>query len=226
MFSTCQQEPKGVSIVDVKSRKEIKMVPIKGARAGGMTPDGKYFMASAKGSVVFFDTATAEIVKTIEVPGGGGNTTCLPDGSKCYVGLRKAEKVGVIDMMKLELVKTIDTGKDANRLYLNPANTRYGLFANEAGKSDQVTVIDTQEDVAVKQIRTGLGPHNVAFNPQGTRAIISTKKEPAATLVDTSNADPMMWEVITTDIEAGIQNNGVRWVPSPAALQAKLPALP
>jgi DNA-binding beta-propeller fold protein YncE len=226
VFSTCQQEPKGVSIVDVKSRKEIKMVPIKGARAGGMTPDGKYFMASAKGSVVFFDTATAEIVKTIEVPGGGGNTTCLPDGSKCYVGLRKAEKVAVIDMAKLELVKTIDTGKDANRLYLNPANTRYGLFANEAGKSDQVTVIDTQEDVAVKQIRTGLGPHNVAFNPQGTRAIISTKKEPAATLVDTSNADPMMWEVITTDIEAGIQNNGVRWVPSPAALQAKLPALP
>ncbi len=224
VFTTCQQEPKGVSVVDVKTRKEVKWQPIKGGRAGAMTPDGKYFMASAKGAVVFFDTKTTEIVKTIEVPGGGGNITCLPDSSKCYVGLRKAEKVGVIDMASLELKKTIDTGKDANRLYLNPANTRYGLFANEAGKSDQITVIDTQEDVAVKQIYTGLGPHNIAFNPQGTRAVVSTKKEPVATLVDTSAADPMEWDTITTDLKAGIQNNGVRWVPSPQALQAKLNA--
>jgi len=222
VFTTCQQKPMGVSIVDVKSRKEIKMYPIKGGRAGAMSPDGKYFMASAKGSVVFFDTKTMEIVKRVEVPGGGGNITCLADNSKCYVGLRKANQVGVIDMAKLELIKTIDTGKDANRLYLNPANPRYGLVANESGKSDEITVIDTKEDVALKQVETGLGPHNVAFNPQGTRAIVSTKKEPTATLVDTSDADPMKWETITTDIEAGIQNNGVRWVPSPAALQAKL----
>ena len=58
IFTTCQQEPKGVSIVDVKTRKEIKMVPIKGGRAGGMTPDGKYFMVGATGAVVLFDTAT------------------------------------------------------------------------------------------------------------------------------------------------------------------------
>lgn len=222
VFTTCQQEPKGVAIVDVKSRKEIKMYPIKGARAGGMTPDGKYFMASAKGAVVFFDTTTGDIVKTVKVPGGGGNTTCLADGSKCYVGLRKANQVGVIDMAKLELIKTIDTGKDANRLYLNPGNPRYGLFANESGKSDQITVIDTEKDVALKNITTGLGPHNVAFNPEGTRAVVSTKKEPAATLVDTSDPDPMKWVTITTDIEAGIQNNGVRWVPSSKALEAKL----
>jgi len=224
VFTTCQQKPKGVSIVDVKTRKEIKMVPIKGARAGGMTPDGKYFMASAKGAVVFLDTKTGDIVKTVEVPGGGGNTTCLSNGSKCYVGLRKANKVGVIDMAKLELIKTIDTGKNANRLYLNPGNPRYGLFANESGKSDQVTVIDTEKDVALKNISTGLGPHNIAFNPEGTRAAVTTKKEPVATLIDTSNADPMKWDTITTDLEAGIQNNGVRWVPSPAALQAKLAA--
>ena len=224
VFSSCQQEPKGVSVVDVKARKEIKWYPIKGGRAGGMTPDGKYFMASASGSVTFIDTNTAEIVKTIEVPGGGGNFTCLADVSKCYVGLRKANEVGVIDMAKLELVKTIDTGQDANRLYLNPANPRYGIFANEAGKSDQVTVIDTEKDVAVKQIITGLGPHNVAFNPEGTRAVVTTKKEPVATLLDTSSADPNDWDVITTDIKAGIQNNGVRWVPSPKALEAKLAA--
>ena len=222
VFTTCQQEPKGVSIVDVKSRTEIEFVPLKGGRAGAMSPDGKYFIASAKGQVVFFDTKTTKVVKSVEVPGGGGNTTCLPDGSKCYTGLRKANAVAVIDMAKLELIKTIETGKDANRLYLNPANTRYGLFANESGKSDEITVIDTQEDVALGQITTGLGPHNIAFNPQGTRAVVSTKKEPVATLVDTSDPDPKNWDTITTDLEAGIQNNGVRWVPSPEALQAKL----
>lgn len=222
VFTTCQQEPKGVSVVDVKNFKEIKWYPIKGGRAGAMAPDGKYFMVSAKGAVVFLDTKTTDIVKTIEVPGGGGNITCLADSSKCYVGLRKAEQVGVIDMAKLELVKTIPTGKDANRLYINPANPRYGLFANEAGKSDEITVIDTEKDVAVKQIRTGLGPHNIAFNPEGTRAVVSTKKEPVATLVDTSSANPMEWDTITTELAAGIQNNGVRWVPSPMALKAKL----
>ena len=198
------------------------MVPIAGGRAGAMTPDGKYFMAAGKGAVVVFDTETTEVVKTIEVPGGGGNITCLADSSKCYAGLRKAEAVAVLDMDSLTLAKVIETGPDANRLYINPANPRYGLFANEGGKSDIVTVIDTQEDVAVKNIFTGLGPHNIAYNPEGTRAAVTTKKEPVATLIDTSSADPMDWDVVTTDLAAGIQNNGVRWVPSPEALKTVL----
>jgi DNA-binding beta-propeller fold protein YncE len=222
IFSTCQQEPKGVSIVDVKSRKEIKMVPIKGARAGAMTPDGKYFMVAAKGAIVFFDTKTSDQIKTVKVPGGGGNISCLPDSSKCYGGLRKANSIAVIDMKSLEVTKIIETGPNANRLYLNPANTRYGLVANESGKSDIVTVIDTQEDVALKNIFTGLGPHNIAFNPQGTRAAVTTKKETVATLIDTSAVDPMEWDTITTELSAGIQNNGIRWVPSPEALKKVL----
>jgi DNA-binding beta-propeller fold protein YncE len=222
VFSSCQQNPKGVSVVDVKTRKEIKMIPISGGRAGGMTPDGKYFMAAGKGTVTIIDTKTADVVKTLKVPGGGGNFTCLPDSSKCYNGLRKAQSVAVIDMKRLEVTKVIKTGPDANRLYLNPANTRYGLFANESGKSDIVTVIDTQKDVALKNINTGLGPHNIAFNPEGTRAAVTTKKETVATLIDTSAADPMKWEVITTDLAAGIQNNGVRWVPTPEALKSAL----
>ena len=222
VFSTCQQEPKGVSIVDVKTRKEIKMVPIEGGRAGSMSPDGKYFMVAAKAAIVFFDTKTGDQIKTIKVPGGGGNISCLPDSSKCYGGLRKANSIAVIDMKSLEVIKTIETGPNANRLYLNPSNTRYGLVANESGKSDIITVIDTQEDVALKNIYTGLGPHNIAFNPQGTRALTTTKKETVATLIDTSSADPMEWDTITTEIDAGIQNNGVRWVPSPEALKKAL----
>ena len=222
VFTTCQQEPKGVSIVDVNQRKEIKWFSINGGRAGGMTPDGKYFVVGASKAVVFIDTATNEITKTIKVPGGGGNITCLPDGSKCYAGLRKANGVAVIDMEKLELIKVIETGPDANRLYLNSANTRYGLFTNESGKSEVVSVIDTQEDVKIKDIITGLGPHNATFDPTGKYAIITTKKENVATLVDTSSANPADWDVITTDIAAGIQNNGVRWVPSPGAIKAAL----
>ena len=67
-----------------------------------------------------------------------------------------------------------------------------------------------------------MGPHNVAFNPEGTRAIISTKKEDVATLVDTSSSDPTKWDIITADIESGIENNGVRWVPSPSAIKAAM----
>ena len=222
VFTTCQQEPKGVSIVDVKSRKEIKVIPIKGGRAGGMTPDGKYFMVGASKAIVFIDTATNEIAKTIKVPGGGGNFTCLPDGSKCYGGLRKDNSVAVIDMAKLELIKVIKTGPNGNRLYLNTANPRYGLFTNESGKSEQVSVIDTQDDVKIKDIFTGLGPHNVAFDPTGKFALVTTKKENVATLIDTSSANPADWDVITTDIAAGIQNNGVRWVPSPGAIKAAM----
>ena len=220
VFTTCQQEPKGVSIVDVSGRKEIKFIPIKGARAGGMTPDGKYFLVGASKAVVLIETATTAVHKIIDVPGGGGNFTCLPDGSKCYAGLRKDNSVGVIDMASLELIKTIKTGKNGNRLYLNPANTRYGIFTNESGRSETVSVIDTQKDIKIIDIETGLGPHNVAFNPEGTRAIISTKKENVATLVDTSSANPLEWDVITTDIASGLENNGVRWVPSPSAILA------
>ena len=122
IFTTCQQDPRGVSIVDVATRKEIKMVPLKGSRAGTMTPDGKYFLAAGSGVIGIFDTATAEMVKEIEVPGGGGNITCLGDSSKCYAGRRKAEAVAVLDMKTLTLAKMIETGPDANRLYVNPTN--------------------------------------------------------------------------------------------------------
>jgi len=222
IFTSCQQEPKGMAVVDVKSRQEIKMVPVSGGRAGAMSPDGKFFILAAKGAILFFDTETTDLVKTVEVPGGGGNISCLPDSSKCYGGLRKANAVAVIDMNNLELLKVIETGPDTNRLYLNPINSRYALVCNESGKSDVVTVIDTQEDIALKNIYTGLGPHNIAFNPEGTRAVVSTKKETVATLIDTSSADPMDWDVITTDLAAGIQNNGVRWVLSPEALKSVL----
>ena len=110
IFTSCQQEPRGVAIVDVASRKEIKMVPVPGGRAGAMTPDGKYFMAAGKGVVAVFDTETTELVKNIEVPGGGGNITCLADSSKCYAGRRKAEAVAVLDMTTLTLAKMIETG--------------------------------------------------------------------------------------------------------------------
>ena len=222
VFTSCQQEPKGMAVVDVQKRKQIKMVPLKGGRTGAMTPDGQYYIVGASGAFHIFDTGTTELVGSIEVPGGAGNVTCLKDSSKCYGGLRKAKAVAVLDMKKLELIKTIETGPDANRLYLNPANPRYGIFANEGGKSDFVTVIDTVADVAMKKIYTGLGPHNVAFNPAGTHAIVSTKKEPVATLIDTSSANPMDWETLTTDIDSGIQNNGVRWVPNPDELKQLL----
>ena len=78
------------------------------------------------------------------------------------------------------------------------------------------------KDVKVKDIITGLGPHNVAFNPEGTAAVVSTKKEDVATLIDTSSGDPSQWDVITTELDSGIQNNGVRWVPSPEALKKVL----
>ncbi|MCP4295556.1 MAG: YncE family protein [Proteobacteria bacterium] len=222
IFASCTGKRRGLTIIDVASQKEIGMVKIGGARTGGMTPDGKYFMIGAKNSVHVFDTATNKLAAKIDVPGGQGNFTCLSDSSKCYNGLRKKNAVAVLDMKNLTLIKTIKTGPDANRLYLNPANPRYGLFCNESGKSELVTVIDTEKDVAIKNIVTGLGPHNAAFDPTGKFAIVSTKKETDATLIDTSSANPADWDVITTEIAAGIQNNGVRWVPSPEFLKSQM----
>jgi DNA-binding beta-propeller fold protein YncE len=87
-----RQNQKGFLLLTLVQEKN-QIIPIKGGRAGGMTVDGKYFLASAKNAVVLIDTSTNEIHKTIKVPVGGGNFTCLPDGSKCYVGLRKDNSV-------------------------------------------------------------------------------------------------------------------------------------
>ena len=134
------------------------------------------------------------------------------------------------DVFDFDIFLSIDDGNDIRfscfickqSVTAISGNSRYGLFANEAGKSDIVSIIDTQKDVKVKDIWTGLGPHNVAFDPDGKFAVISTKKENVATLVDTASPDPNEWDVITTDLDSGIQNNGVRWVPSPAALKKAL----
>jgi DNA-binding beta-propeller fold protein YncE len=222
IFATCTGKRRGITVVDVATKKELMVVSIKGARTGAMTPNGKYFLVGAKDMVQVFNTRNNKLVAKIAVPGGQGNFTCLQDSSKCYNGLRNKNAVAVLNMKTFTLIKTIKTGPDANRLYLNPVNSRYGIFANEAGKSEVVTVIDTKKDIAVKNIITGLGPHNVAFDPTGKFAIVSTKKETDATLIDTSATDPAKWDVITTEIAAGIQNNGVRWVPSSKFLKSQM----
>ena len=143
------------------------------------------------------------------------------DGSKCYVGLRKDNSVGVIDMASLELIKVIKTGKNGNRLYLNPANSRYGIFTNESGKSETVSIIDTQNDVKVIDLKQ-VWDRTMLLLIQKEHEQLFQQKKDVATLVDTSSSDPSKWDIITTDIDSAVENNGVRWVPSPSAIKAAM----
>jgi YVTN family beta-propeller protein len=105
-----------VSIIDATTKKvkETLNVGTKHSNRLKFTPNGKLALISDLGSgeLVVLDAGTRKEVKRLKLGKSTEGILVVPDGSKAFVAVSGDNKVAVVDLEKLELTETFETGND------------------------------------------------------------------------------------------------------------------
>jgi YVTN family beta-propeller protein len=122
----------GISIIDTETNKvkesfKVGLLPIRlkfspagkqvlvsdprgGGTAGEANLSALQALSPTSGEVIVVDVASRKIIKRLPVPGVPLGFQFAPDGKRAFVSRTLARRVDVIDMQKLEVVGSIDTG--------------------------------------------------------------------------------------------------------------------
>jgi len=118
-----------VAVIDTAKKEVIRT--IKAANGVGhpyLTPDGKYVVLTPYGSNVITIVDAKSALKLADVPVGTGNgarhVAFTADGKKAYITNTPDGAVYVLDMRTFQVVKAIETGKNAAQVI----NTYTNLF--------------------------------------------------------------------------------------------------
>ncbi len=160
---TANVGPGTVSVLDIKNRKTLKVIPIsKGTQRIVLSPDDKWVFTSdtSEPRMAVIDTQTNEISKWIELPGNGYGSATTPDGKWLLVPIPGKSCVAVIDLKSLTVAKTIEVEKSPQELIVRPD----GKFAYVASSSNKkVSVIDLSEWKMSDTIDVGNYPDGLAW---------------------------------------------------------------
>lgn len=202
-----------VDVIDIAAQKVVKSLGQGRCRAGKMNNAGTLVLYSCDrvDQIIVIDTASLEIIKTIQAPEGSApfNISFRPDDAYAYVGLSKAGQLGVIDMSTLEIVATLDSGTATNSTYPHPT-APIAIVTND-GTDAHVSVLNTETNTIDYTIETGKGTHNGQWSADGRWFLVTDRLDDSVTLIsydaETGKAE---WY---DDITVGFGANGVHWGP-------------
>jgi YVTN family beta-propeller protein len=109
----------GISVIDAETREvkatfKVGELPIRLK----FTPDGKRVLVAdpKANTLVVIDVATRKEVKRIPMDGVPLGIQMAPDGKRAYIARTQAGKVDALDLEKLEVVGSVETGKGPDGL--------------------------------------------------------------------------------------------------------------
>src|ERR1017187_20186 len=108
---TANVGPGTVSVLDLEAKKVLAIIPVCPVvqRISLSVNDRWAFTADqTKPQLAAIDTATNGVRSWIPLPGIGYGTAPTPDGRWLLVALIKANKVGVVDLNKMQVVRELD----------------------------------------------------------------------------------------------------------------------
>jgi DNA-binding beta-propeller fold protein YncE len=139
---TANVGPGTVSVLDMKARKMVAIIPISGdtQRIAVSRDDSMVFTADqTKPQLAVIDTATNKVKTWVALPAVGYGTAPTLDGRWLLVAMRDAKGVAVVDLKAMKVARTIDVpGGPSEVLVSEDGKTAY-VACNFA---DQVAVID------------------------------------------------------------------------------------
>jgi YVTN family beta-propeller protein len=105
----------GVSVIDVAARKVVQTIDVGTRRSNRLkfTRDGALVLISDldAGDIVVVDAKSRRVTRRIPVGRMAEGILIAPDGRRAYAAVTGEDKVAVIDLAKLEVVRTIATGR-------------------------------------------------------------------------------------------------------------------
>lgn len=152
---TANVGPGTVSVLDMKARKTIAVVPISKTtqRISISTDDKSVFTADqTKPQLAVIDTTTNKVTKWIALPAVGYGTAATPDGKWLLVAVPSTNQVAVVDLLKMEVARNIEVPALPQEVLIQPDGKVAYVSCATAGK---VAAIDLAQWKVQKEITAG-----------------------------------------------------------------------
>ena len=139
---TANVGPGTVSVLDMKGRKTLAIVPIsKNTQRISISPDDSMVFTAdqTKPQLAVIDTATNKVKTWVPLPAVGYGTAPTPDGRWLLVALRTSKQVAVVDLKTMQVAKTIDVPDGPAEVLIAPGGKTAYVACNS---KSQVAEID------------------------------------------------------------------------------------
>ncbi len=160
---TANVGPGTVSVLDMKARKVLKIIPVSGnTQRISISPDDKWVFTSdqTKPQLVVIDTAANAVKTRVPMDGLGYGGVVTPDGHYVLVAVPDANKVDVIDLGTMKLVQSVAVGASPQEVLVPPdGKTAYVSCIG----SNRVDAIDLSTWKVSRQIATGKGTDGLGW---------------------------------------------------------------
>ncbi len=160
---TANVGPGTVSVLDLKARKQITVIPISKVtqRISISADDSMVFTADQmKPQLAVIDTKTNAVKTWIPLPGLGYGTASTLDGKWLLVAVPHEKKVAVVDLNTLKVAQTIDVPSAPQEIVMRPDGQVAYVSCNVSGK---VAAIDLTSWKVLNIIDAGKGADGLAW---------------------------------------------------------------
>jgi DNA-binding beta-propeller fold protein YncE len=152
---TANVAPGTVSVLDIKARKTIAVIPVAGSvqRISISTDDHWVFTSDqTKPQLAVIDTSTNKVKSWIPLPAVGYGSAPSPDGHWLLIALPEANKVAVIDIATMKVARIIDVPAGPQAVLVRPDGKRAYVSCEV---TNQVAEIDLSNWKVTRLIGTG-----------------------------------------------------------------------
>ena len=160
---TANVGPGTVSVLDVKARKTLKVIPIsKNTQRISISPDDRWVFTAdqTKPQMAVIDTSTNEVKHWIPLVSVGYGSTTTPDGKWLLVALADVNKVAMIDLGTMQVVRNVDVAEYPQAVVVSPdGKTAYASCMH----ANKVAEIDLASGKTTRMIETGKQTDGLAW---------------------------------------------------------------
>ena len=160
---TANVGPGSVSVLDMKARKTITIIPVSGdVQRISISPDDKWVFTSdqTKPDLVVISTAKNAVAAHVTMPGLGYGTAATREGRWLLVAIPVTNQVAVIDLKAMKVARTIDVGSKPQEILIRPDGKVAYVSCTVSGN---VAAIDLSQWKVVQMITAGKGADGLGW---------------------------------------------------------------
>jgi DNA-binding beta-propeller fold protein YncE len=142
---TANVGPGTVSVLDLKARKLIAVIPVSGKtqRITISVDDRAVFTADqTKPRLAVIDTATNKLKMWIPLRAFGYGTATTRDGRWILVAMQSTSQVAVVDLQRSQVVRTIDVPPAPHEIFISPNNDVAYVSCTKSNKIAAMSLSD------------------------------------------------------------------------------------
>ncbi|WP_109529278.1 MULTISPECIES: beta-propeller fold lactonase family protein [Nocardia] len=184
-----------ISVVDVKSRKELKRVSVGGSPRGAVRFDREknfgYVSNCAGNTVSVVDLNRDREVAKITVGIAPRGMTLSPDGRHAYVSNSGDNTLSIVDLTERREIRRIAMGANPRHMAVIPKANRLlvAQWGSDAiGNLDLTTGLTSLSALSAIPVGSGARPYSLTPNSDGTVAYVANTQADYISVVDISNS--------------------------------------